>query len=168
MKHVDTDRVGGSLGRFKMMATLLRCMSSDSPDGPLNQAALRRVLQQYPVRLGVLVGSQARGTSGPHSDVDLLVEFTQGLSADRRRRVRFQLLADCAAALGTDDIDVIPIDGVHPRIGASALADGVVLVGDSTRAERFHAAFERLASTRTHPERLAQFDAVLERLDETV
>ena len=65
-------------------------------------------------------GSVARGEAGPDSDVDLLVEFS--------RPMDLFLLADIQDALSTwlgRRADVVPKDGVLPRIRARVLREAV-------------------------------------------
>ncbi|MFP4530016.1 MAG: nucleotidyltransferase domain-containing protein [Halodesulfurarchaeum sp.] len=49
---------------------------------------IRTVLESHPVQLGVLFGSQARGTSASHSDIDVAVAFDPKLSETQRSRAR--------------------------------------------------------------------------------
>lgn len=127
---------------------------------------VREVLEDQPVRLGVLFGSQARGTAGTHSDVDVAVEFDE--SVDDRFRARLTLGADLARALGTDDVDVVDLDDMRPAIGYSALDRGRVLVGDPDRAKKLAEAFEREREASTSRERRERFDETLDRLEELV
>jgi len=129
---------------------------------------IRDVLEEYPVRLGVLFGSKARGTDGPHSDVDIAIEFDRSLSAERRRRARLEVLVDLTRVLGTDDVDVTDLDGVAPDVGAAALEEGVVLVGSDNRAETLRARFESDRSRETHEERLERFDHLLAEMENAV
>lgn len=145
-------------------------MTSVDEEGPesVDQAAVRHVLERHPVRLGVLFGSHVRDRNGPQSDVDVAVEFDESLSGDQRRRTRLDLIVDLSQELDTDDIDVSDLDGIRPEVGARALEEGVVLVGDSEYADRLRAEFERQSSSRTHDERMEQFDEILTRLEEKV
>jgi len=129
---------------------------------------IRDVLEEYPIRLGVLFGSRARGTAGPHSDIDIAVKFDQALSDERRRRARLKLLVDLTQKLGTDDIDVTDLDGVVPKIGASALGDGIILVGSDERAEVLQTRFESEISPESHEDRMNRFDDLLTEMENAV
>lgn len=131
-------------------------------------ASLREVLRQHPVRLGVLIGSHASGTAGSHSDVDVAVEFEPAITGDDRYRERISLVVALTRALGTDDLDLIDLDGVRPAVGRSALEDAFVLVGDPHRVDQLSQRFARAADTPTPEQRRERFDAVLERLEESV
>lgn len=142
------------------------------PDGKglddVDLEAVRAVLGDHPVRLGVLFGSRLRGTSGAHSDVDVAVEFDASLSGGDRFHARIALIVALTRALGTDDVDVVDLDGVRPEIGRSALAHGLVLVGDEDRADDLSTRFERRANRPTRAERRARFDDALARMEEKV
>lgn len=140
------------------------------PDGEgvddVDLATVRDVLADHPVGLGVLFGSRVRGTSGDHSDVDVAVEFDPSVSGDDRYRARIALVVDLTRALGTDDVDVVDLDGVRPEVGRSALDHGLVIVGDPNRADRLSTRFERRATRPSRDERRERFDDVLARLEE--
>ena len=130
--------------------------------------AVRGVLAGKPVRLGVLFGSQATGTAGSHSDVDIAVEFDPIVVDDERYRHRLSLVVDLSQALGTDDLDLVDLDTVRPAVGLSALQDATLLVGDHERREQLVLEFERQAETPTADQRRDRFDAALDRLEERV
>lgn len=139
------------------------------PDGTeFDAESVRDVLERHPVCLGVLFGSHARGTGGVHSDVDVAVEFDRSLSIDDRRRARLELIVDLTRALGTDDVDVADLDGIRPEVGASALEDGVVVVGSPERAAALRERFEERAPNRTRTERLDRFDELLAEMEDHV
>lgn len=133
--------------------------------GTVDPDDIRTVLESHPIQLGVLFGSQARGTSDSHSDVDVAVAFDSTVSDEQRPRARIELIVDLTRALGTEDVDVVDLDAVRPKIGKAALEDGLVLVGDPGEAERRRAAFETRTTERTHEERMQRFDELLGRME---
>ena len=135
-------------------------------DGPVDPEQIRTVLESHPVQLGVLFGSQARGTIDSHSDVDVAVAFDATLSDEQRSRARIEFVVDLTRALGTDDVDVVDLDAVRPKVGAAALEEGLVLVGDSDEAERRRAAFEARTTERTHEQRMQRFDELLAEMED--
>ncbi len=75
-----------------------------------------------------LIGSQARATAGPLSDVDVAVWLDPGLGARRRSEISVRLRAATAAALGTDAIDLIVLNEASPLMRHRAMRDGIRLV----------------------------------------
>lgn len=134
----------------------------------IDAAAVERVLQDHPVRLGVLFGSTVRGTETADSDVDVAVAFEESLPPADRHRARLDLVVDLMESLGVNDVDVTDLDGVRPAVGASALRTGVVLVGDQDRVDRLREEFESRTTERTHEERMRALDELIERLEEVV
>ncbi|AUX10543.1 hypothetical protein AArcSl_2932 [Halalkaliarchaeum desulfuricum] len=130
--------------------------------------AIRRVLEGYPIRLGVLFGSRATGSTHAHSDVDVAVEFDGELSPDERRRARLDVIVDLTRELGTDDVDVVDLDGVRPAIGKAALERGVLLVGSPGRADRRRREFADRTTEDTRGDRLDRFDALLTEMEDAV
>lgn len=124
------------------------------------------MLEDQPVRLGVLFGSRARDTAGAHSDIDVAVEFEP--SVEDRFRARLALGVALSGALGTDDIDVVDLADVRPAVGYSALEEGRLLVGGPDRAAELAAQFEAERERSTPRERRERFDEALERLEELV
>jgi len=139
------------------------------PDGTGNKRTLDRlqeVLSDYPIGLGVLFGSQATGTAGTHSDIDVAVEFLP--SVDDQFKARLELGVDLTRALGTDDVDVVDLQTVRPAVGYSALNTGTVLVGDTERVTELLAQFDSERERSTSTERRERFDDALGRLKELV
>jgi len=66
--------------------------------------------QQHHVRSMALFGSYSRNEQTADSDVDLLVDFDDGITAS----ILFDLTDNLEARLGLP-VDVVPADGVKPR-----------------------------------------------------
>jgi predicted nucleotidyltransferase len=128
-----------------------------------------RTLEQYPVRLAVLFGSQVRGTATAESDVDVAVAFEPSLTAAERLEARVELTTALANALGTNAVDVTDLDSVRPAVDVRAAETGTVLAGDRETLEEYADRYERASgAAETHAERIRRFDALLERLDAQV
>jgi len=134
--------------------------------GTVDPDEMRSVLESHLVRLGVLFGSHARGTSDDHSDIDVAVAFEPPISDEQRSRARIDLVVDLTRALGTDDVDVVDLDAVRPEVGVGALEDGLVLVGESDEIEKRLATLKRRTTERTHEERMQRFDELLARMED--
>jgi predicted nucleotidyltransferase len=87
-----------------------------------------------------LVGSQARGQVAPLSDIDLGVWHDPGLDSAARLRLRLDLAAAAVSALGTEEVDVVLLNGATPLLRHRAIRDGRRLVERDPKARvRFEA-----------------------------
>ena len=98
-------------------------------------ARLREALDRAGVVAARLIGSQARGTAGPLSDIDVGVWHDPALDPAARLRVLLSLSATAAEALDTDEVDVVMLNGATPLMRHRAIRDGRPLV-ERDRAER--------------------------------
>jgi hypothetical protein len=99
---------------------------------------IRRILQGEPaVAVAYLFGSVAEGRAGPLSDVDIGVLFRE--SADRE--VEGRLLDRLVEALGTENVDLVPLARAPLPLRFRAVRDGRVLLSrDALMRERFEVA----------------------------
>lgn len=114
--------------------------------GPDERTALGSTLEEFPVRLAVLFGSQADGTAGEGSDIDVGIEFERETPRGKRIETILPLLADLMDVLDRDDIDVNVIGDLDPTVGRAALGSAVVLVGSADRLQNHRRAFKHLAA----------------------
>lgn len=82
---------------------------------------LKEYFKNKSVRLVYLMGSQASGQTKPYSDIDMAVLFDQNLSAKQRFNARIELISDLAKFLGTDNIDLIDLQGSSPIFAYEAI-----------------------------------------------
>ena len=97
----------------------------------IDEAALEKlvdVLNREGVVAGMLIGSQASGTAGPLSDVDIAVWHDPQLDARGRFDLQLALASDAGRALGTDEIDVVMLNHAPPLLQHRAIRDGKRLV----------------------------------------
>lgn len=98
---------------------------------PLDAAALDRLTQALDregVVAAMLIGSQARGTPGPLSDVDLAIWHVPGLDSADRLDLQLALASGASRALGTDEVDVVMLNDAPPLMRQRAIRDGKRLV----------------------------------------
>ena len=116
----------------------------------VREAVVER-LEEAPVSLALLFGSHATGQAVPGSDIDIAVEYDEPIedTADRH----LSLVADLTQILGRDDIDVVQLTTVDPRIAVEALETGQLLVGTSEEATRLR---DELEPARQRSEELVQ------------
>ncbi|HTT93355.1 MAG TPA: HepT-like ribonuclease domain-containing protein, partial [Solirubrobacterales bacterium] len=152
----------------------------------LDAAAIRRLaaaLDRPELIAAFLIGSQARGTAGPLSDVDIAVIHAPTLAPQDLPDLRLSLAAAAGVALGTSEVDVVLLNGAPALMRHEALRDPVVLVdhdpqaridfqvralGDYLDTEPMRTLFSRHMHERIREGRLAvppRIDARLERLE---
>lgn len=106
---------------------------------PVVDAAARERLSDALHRDGVvaamLIGSQARGNPGPLSDIDIAYWHAPELDRDERWNLRLELIGAAEEALGTSEIDMVPLNEAPPLMQQRAIRDGVRLV-ERDRDER--------------------------------
>jgi len=98
---------------------------------PLDEGALQRLaraLDRTGVVAAALIGSQARDTAGPLSDVDIGVWHDPTLDSPARLRLRLTLAQAAAQALGSEEVDVVLLNGATPLMRHRAMRDGRRLV----------------------------------------
>lgn len=92
----------------------------------VHRVDLVRVLKAFGVKRAGVFGSTARGTDGAGSDLDLIVEFSEGMNPDLIR------LATELSEVAGISVDVVDVESVIDRaqatgIGTSILRDTVPL-----------------------------------------
>ncbi len=112
-----------------MMSSALKGSMSDTRTPPtVDLEALRGYFeQQDDVLFALLFGSQARGTAGPLSDVDVAVMLLDAMDPMARFRRRLKLMVDISRVLGTDEVDVAILNDVPITLGYRVFRDGLML-----------------------------------------
>jgi predicted nucleotidyltransferase len=75
-----------------------------NPLAKLNKATLARICEQHHIRRLSLFGSQLKGTSGPDSDIDLLVDFLPEARPTLLDMAQIEI--DLSEALGGRKVDL--------------------------------------------------------------
>lgn len=104
---------------------------------PLDVAALQRlaaVFDRDGVVAAMLIGSRARASAGPLSDIDVGVWHEPNLGPSERLDLRLELAAAAAAALHTDEVDVVLLNQATPLMRHRAIRDGRPLVERDRRS----------------------------------
>ncbi len=84
-----------------------------------------------------LFGSQARGDSQPHSDVDVAVYVEPTACMNAGFGIDCEIAADVMKALGSNDVDVVLLNRAGPLLYHRVLRDGIrVLARDLVAATR--------------------------------
>jgi predicted nucleotidyltransferase len=89
---------------------------------------LAELFQRQPdVVAAYLFGSQARGAAGPLSDVDLAVWLDGRPEPGRRLCRQLALSGEVASLLGTDEVEVVILNGAPPLLAQRVIRDGELL-----------------------------------------
>ena len=85
----------------------------------LDDAAMTRLkacLDRDEILAAYLIGSQARGSAGPLSDVDLAILHDPELDPAQRLELRLAIAAAAGAALATTEVDVVLLNAAPPLL----------------------------------------------------
>lgn len=132
----------------------------------VDDEACRRLgaaLDREPVVAAYLIGSWARGTAGAMSDVDVAI-WTRDRDADLA--LLGHLREAACQALGTQEVDLVPLAQAGPALQYAALRDGVIVV-DRDHDERLRRELQALHQYwDTKPLRALYWRALRQRIDE--
>lgn len=95
---------------------------------------LSRALDRDGVVAAMLIGSQGRGSAGRLSDVDIGIWHEPDLDSAALLQLRLSLARAAMDALGTDEIDVVPLNGATPLMRHRAIRDGKRLIERDRKA----------------------------------
>lgn len=87
--------------------------------------AVTKIGKKYGIKSAYLFGSYARGEANENSDIDIIIERGEIKNYNAYADFRFELENE----LGTDDIDILTMDGVKPRFYELIKNDRIVLYG---------------------------------------
>jgi predicted nucleotidyltransferase len=106
--------------------------SGIGPRHPASDALLARVAAVLEPRDEILeayvFGSHARGTSDPHSDVDVAVYVAEPVPRESRYGYDADLMTTLSRALGTSSLDVVVLNEAPPLLYHRVLRDGIRVV----------------------------------------
>jgi uncharacterized protein len=97
-------------------------MTQDKSDLPLDK--IREMCRRYKVKQLAIFGSAAKGTAGPDSDVDLLVEFQPDAQIGF---LQFAKMQRELSSLLDRGVDLVPKGGLKPLIREEVLSTSEVL-----------------------------------------
>lgn len=126
---------------------------------------LQAVLQAYPVQAAILFGSHARGEPHSRSDIDIAVDFETARPSDPDyNEVFFGLSADLSEALESDDVDLVDMQTVSPKLAEAIFDQGVLLIGDLEHVVTIRKELPTPTSSDQSPR--DRIDAALTKIDE--
>ena len=89
------------------------------PDIEIDQGRLADICDRYGIAELRIFGSQARGTAGPGSDIDVLYTLRPG----RRLGWEIEQLTDELSNLFGRRVDLVSLKSLHPLLKPSVLAE---------------------------------------------
>ena len=89
------------------------------PGVEVDEARLADICDRYGVAKLEIFGSQARGTAGPDSDIDVLYTLRPG----RRLGWEIEQFADELTELFGRQVDLVSLRSLHPLLQPSVLAE---------------------------------------------
>jgi predicted nucleotidyltransferase len=89
------------------------------PGVDIDERRLAEICDRYGIAELQIFGSQARGTAGPGSDIDVLYTLRPG----RRLGWEIEELADELAGLFGRQVDLVSLRALHPMLRSSVLAE---------------------------------------------
>ena len=89
------------------------------PGVDVDEGRLAEVCDRYGIAELRIFGSQARGTAGPDSDIDVLYTLRSG----RRLGWEIEQLADELSDLFGRQVDLVSLRSLHPLLKPSVLAE---------------------------------------------
>jgi uncharacterized protein len=97
----------------------------------LDGVARRRLTELFECERDIvaayLFGSQARGDAGPLSDVDLAVWLDDHPDPRERLSRQLALSAQAASLLGTNEVELVVLNGASPLLAQRVIRDGELL-----------------------------------------
>ena len=102
-----------------------------SPVPPLDDTALERLAHacdHEDVVAAMLIGSQARGSPGALSDIDIGIWHAPGLDAGSRLGLRLNLAQQATKTIGSDEVDIVLLNGASPLMRHRAIRDRRLLL----------------------------------------
>lgn len=99
---------------------------------------IAEIMSRHGVVVGYLFGSVARGTAGPHSDIDLMVLFDGKFSSEERFDEKMKIMDEVGDLFKIDAVDVISVaDATDPLIKYVALSSGELVLERDKKARVF-------------------------------
>jgi predicted nucleotidyltransferase len=89
------------------------------PGVDIDERRLAEICDRYGIAELQIFGSQARGTAGPGSDIDVLYTLRPG----RRLGWEIEELVDELAGLFGHRVDLVSLRALHPMLRSSVLAE---------------------------------------------
>jgi predicted nucleotidyltransferase len=88
---------------------------------------LEQIFKKQKVAFAYLFGSQAKGTAGALSDIDIAVYFDDEAVADVRFDLRLKVLGELTDLYKTDQVDLVILNDAPPLLAHRILKEGLLV-----------------------------------------
>jgi len=104
----------------------------------LERRLVRALEARSEIQDAYLFGSQASGRAQSHSDIDIAVRVDEGSLDGPEYGYAAELTAHLMSALGSNDVDVVILNGAPPVLYHRVLRDGRRILAREARATAAH------------------------------
>ena len=94
---------------------------------------LAPIFKKQKVVFAYLFGSQAKGTAGSLSDIDIAVYFDEDLAATERFDLRLAVLGELTDLYRTDAVDLVVLNDAPPLLAHRILKEGLLIFSDNEK-----------------------------------
>ena len=108
--------------------------TAGAPEAELERQLVRALEARSEIQDAYLFGSQATGRAQPHSDIDIAVFVDEGSLGGPEYGYAAELTAYLMSALGSNNIDVVILNGAPPVLYHRVLRDGRRILARDSRA----------------------------------
>ena len=100
---------------------------------PETKEQLARIFKKQKVAFAYLFGSQAKGTAGSLSDIDIAVYFDKEVDATEHFDLKLDVLGEITDLYKTDEIDLIVLNEAPPLLAHRILKEGLLIFSDDDK-----------------------------------
>ena len=100
---------------------------------PETKEQLARIFKKQKVAFAYLFGSQAKGTAGSLSDIDIAVYFDEEVDADEHFDLRLATSGEITDLYKTDEVDLIVLNEAPPLLAHRILKEGILIFSDNDK-----------------------------------
>lgn len=100
---------------------------------PETKRQLARIFNKQEVVFAYLFGSQAKGTAGSLSDIDIAVYLDEDIAAAERFDLRLEVLGELTDLYKTDQVDLVVLNDAPPLLAHRILKEGLLVFSDNEK-----------------------------------
>ncbi len=100
---------------------------------PETKEQLARIFKRRRVVFAYLFGSQAKGTAGSLSDIDIAVYFDDEVDAGEHFDLKLKVLGEITDLYKTDEVDLVVLNDTPPLLAHRILKEGILIFSDNDK-----------------------------------